>query len=127
MILEAFLMVPAREIPDYEIPAVYAEYERCVAERESNDRVNAVNPSGKYRGIYQFNDALADGTTWHIKDWVSTWHPKPKKYLAALRDKPMNKWPREVQEAAFVAVLDGHDKDKRWAGKFHFAGGRWSC
>lgn len=127
MILEAFLMAPAREIPDFEVPAVYAEYERCVAERESNDRVNAVNPTGKYRGIYQFNDALADGTTWHIVDWLKTWHPKPRKYAAALREQPMNKWPREVQEAAFVAVLDGHDKNQRWAGKSHFANGRWSC
>jgi len=125
--IELFLMSPTGDIPKYEVPAVYREYEACVAERESNSRPRAVNPTGKYRGMYQFNDALADGTTWHIIDWLDTWHPKPKKYAAALRDIPMNKWPAEVQTAAFVAVLDGHDADRRWAGKSHFAGGRWHC
>jgi len=124
--IEALLLTTA-DIPEYKVPAVYQEYESCVAERESNGRPNAVNPTGKYRGMYQFNDALADGTTYHIIDWLGTWHDKPKKYAAALREIPMNKWPEEVQTAAFVAVLDGHDADRRWAGKFHFAGGRWTC
>lgn len=125
--IEALLLINSMDIPEYEVPAVYREYEACVAERESNARPNAVNPTGKYRGMYQFNDALADGTTYHIIDWLDTWHPKPKKYAAALREVPMNKWPEEVQTAAFVAVLDGHDADRRWAGKSHFAGGRWTC
>lgn len=125
--IEIFLMSAAADIPEYKVPAVYREYEACVAERESNGRPDAVNPSGKYRGMYQFNDQLKRGTTFHIIDWLDTWHPKPKKYAARLRDIPMNKWPEEVQTAAFVAVLDGHDADRRWAGKFHFKGGRWSC
>ena len=112
---------------DYTIPEHYQEYAECVADRESSGSPHAVNPSGKYRGKYQFNDALADGTTYHIKAWVKSWHPKPKKYLAALRDKPMNKWPEAVQDAAFVAVLDGHDAKERWSGMSHFAGGRWYC
>lgn len=125
--IDLLFMVQAADIPEYEVPKVYREYEACVAQRESNARPNAVNPTGKYRGMYQFNDALADGTTFHIIDWLDTWHSQPKKYAAWLRETPMNKWPEEVQTAAFVAVLDGHDADKRWAGKFHFAGGRWSC
>jgi hypothetical protein len=125
--IEALFMVPTDDIPEYKVPAVYREYERCVAERESNSRPEAVSPSGKYRGMYQFDDALADGTTYHIIDWLGTWHSHPKQYAAALRDTPMNKWPRQVQTAAFVAVLDGHDKDVRWYGKDHFRGGRWTC
>lgn len=129
--IEAMVMVAALQhannIPEYPVPEVYQEYEACVAKRESNGRPNAVNPTGKYRGMYQFNDALADGTTYHIIDWLGTWHSKPKKYAAKLRETPMNKWPEEVQTAAFVAVLDGHDADERWAGKSHFAGGRWHC
>jgi hypothetical protein len=125
--IEALLMVAATKIPDYPVPHVYQQYEACVAERESNGRPEAVNPTGKYRGMYQFDKELARGTTWHIVDWLRTWHPKPKKYAAWLRKTPMNKWPEEVQTAAFIAVLDGHDKGIRWHGKKHFAGGRWSC
>lgn len=127
MIEALFMAAPTDDIPEYEVPAVYREYEACVAERESNNRPNAVNPTGKYRGMYQFDKALARGTTFHIVEWISTWHDKPKKYAAWLRRTPMNKWPEEVQTAAFVAVLDGHDKNIRWYGKSHFAGGRWTC
>lgn len=125
--IEALLLTAALQIPEYPVPAVYQRYERCVAKRESQNTPSAVNPSGKYRGMYQFNADLARGTTYHIVAWLRTWHPKPKKYAAALRRTPMDRWPRQVQTAAFVAVLDGHDKGERWAGKFHFKGGRWSC
>ena len=125
--IELLLMVPSTDIPEYEVPKVYHQYERCVAERESQSRPDAVNPTGKYRGMYQFDDELADGTTYHIVDWLRTWHPQPRKYAAWLRKAPMNLWPEEVQTAAFVAVLDGHDRDIKWYGKKHFAGGRWSC
>lgn len=126
--IEALLMLaPQDEIPEYPVPAVYQEYEQCVAKRESEFTPTAVNLTGKYRGMYQFNKHLASGTTYHIVDWLETWHPKPKQYAKWLRQTPMNKWPEEVQTAAFVAVLDGHDKDERWAGKSHFKGGRWTC
>lgn len=125
--IELFITIPANDIPEYKVPAVYREFEACVAERESNSRPEAVSPTGKYRGMYQFDDALADGSTYHILDWLGTWHSSPKKYAASLRDTPMNKWPRQVQTAAFIAVLDGHDKEIRWHGKKHFKGGRWSC
>jgi len=125
--IAALFMVPSTDIPKYEIPAVYREYERCVATRESNSRPEAVSPSGKYRGMYQFDEPLKDGTTYHIVDWLATWHPQPRKYAAVLRDTPMNQWPREVQTAAFIAVLNGHDKQVRWYGRKHFDFGRWSC
>lgn len=125
--IELLFMERDLGIPDYQVPKVYESYERCVALRESNDQPWAVNPSGKYRGLYQFDDELADGSTYHIVDWIATWHEHPRKYAKKLRATPMNEWPREVQTAAFIAVLDGHDKGERWAGVSHFAGGRWSC
>lgn len=125
--IELLLMVPNADIPEYNVPKVYEVYERCVAERESNGRPDAVNPSGKYRGMYQFDEELKDGTTYHIIEWLGTWHSQPRKYAAWLRKTPMNLWPAEVQTAAFVAVLDGHDKDKKWYGRKHFKGGRWTC
>lgn len=129
--IEALILVASMQhvnkIPEYPVPAVYQEYEECVAVRESNRRPDAINPTGKYRGMYQFDEALADGSTYHIIGWLSSWHSKPKQYAAALRDTPMNKWPAEVQTAAFISVLDGHGQKVRWSGKKHFAGGRWTC
>jgi hypothetical protein len=125
--IELFLTIPAPEPPEYKVPAVYREYEDCIARRESNRRPEAVSPSGKYRGMYQFDDALADGSTWHILDWLGTWHPQPKKYANELRHLPMNKWPEQVQTAAFVAVLDGHDKDVIWSGQKHWSFGTRGC
>ena len=125
--IELFITIPAAAIPEYKVPAVYREFEACVAERESNSRPEAVSPTGKYRGMYQFDEPLKDGTTYHIVDWLATWHPQPRKYAAVLRDTPMNQWPREVQTAAFVAVLNGHDKGVTWYGRKHFNFGRWSC
>ena len=127
MMIELLFMVRSVDVPEYEVPKVYQRYERCVAERESNDSPHAVSPTGKYRGMYQFDRPLARGTTYHIVDWLRTWHPTPRKYAAKLRRTPMNLWPAPVQTAAFVAVLDGHDKGIRWYGKSHFAGGRWTC
>jgi len=77
--------------------------------------------------MYQFDEELKDGTTYHIIEWLGTWHSKPRKYAAWLRETPMNLWPEEVQTAAFVAVLDGHDVGERWYGRKHFKGGRWTC
>jgi hypothetical protein len=129
--IEAIVLVAAMQhgnkIPTYPVPSAYVEYEKCVAVRESNRRSDAVNPTGKYRGMYQFDAELAAGTTYHIVDWLATWHSKPKKYAAELRKTPMDKWPAQVQTAAFVSVLNGHDKKVRWSGKKHFAGGRWHC
>lgn len=125
--IEALLFIGMTDIPDYPVPAVYRQYERCVAKRESEFTPTAVNPSGKYRGMYQFDKELARSTTYHIVDWLDTWHSRPREYAAWLRDTPMNLWPEQVQTAAFVAVLDGHDKEQRWAGRKHFKGGRWAC
>jgi hypothetical protein len=120
-------MAPSIEPPRYEVPAVYQTYERCVAHRESNDLSTVVSSTGKYRGLYQMNDALADSTTYHIMGWIKSWHPNPRQYGKWLRITPVNQWPRAVQTAAFVAILDGHDKKQTWSGKKHFAGGRWAC
>jgi len=125
--IELLLLIHSADIPEYPVPAVYSEYEQCVAKRESEFTPTAVNPTGKYRGMYQFDHALAAGSTFHIVDWLSTWHSQPKRYAKALRSTPMNKWPSEVQTAAFVVTLDGHGKEQRWSGKKHFNGGRWHC
>ena len=120
--------VPSR----YDIPTRYVIYERCVRERESNGRWDAVNPTGKYLGAYQFNQDLANGATYHmLEDIIEYSKAKNKKQARViarkLRRTPMNEWPAWAQTSAFVQTLDGHDAEQPWSGKFHWAGGRWTC
>lgn len=110
--------------PVYTPPPEQVSYGLCVAERESNGRPEAVNPTGKYRGKYQFSEELKDGATWMMLDWIRTWHPRPLKYAAYLRATPMNEWPERVQDAAFFETLN-HEGE--WSGRAHWAGGRWKC
>ena len=112
------------EPPAYNPPSGQLEYAACVSIRESNGDPRAVSPTGKYRGRYQFSEALKDGATWMMLDWLETWHPHPKKYAAYLRSIPMNKWPARVQDAAFFETLNN---DGLWSGRAHWAGGRWPC
>jgi len=112
------------EPPAYTPPKGQVSYALCVAERESNGRPEAVNPTGKYRGKYQFNEELKDGATWMMLDWIKGWHPRPLIYARWLRATPMNEWPENVQDAAFYETLNHEGK---WSGKEHWAGGRWKC
>lgn len=118
--IASIMMLPSKHIPEYEVPKVYHAFERCVSWRESRRQPDAVNPTGKYRGMYQMDHAIASGATHWIVDWLGTWHSKPKKYAAQLRATPVDKWPRQVQTAAFVVTLDGHGERKRWSGADHW-------
>lgn len=110
--------------PEYKPPKDQVQFAQCVAKRESGHSPYAVSRYGTYKGKYQFNDALADGSTWMMLDWIETWHPKPRKYAEYLRALPMNKWPEQVQDAAFFETLNYNSK---WSGKDHWAGGNWNC
>lgn len=121
MLLAFHLVKP----PDFDVPVGQRAYTRCVARRESNGRPGAVNPSGKYRGKYQFDSALARGSTWHIMPWLREWHPRPRAYASWLRGLPMNRWPENVQDAAFILTLNY--RGVAWSGQKHWNGGRWSC
>lgn len=118
--MSAVMMLPRTDIPEYQVPKVYQAFEKCVSWRESRRKPDAVNPTGKYRGMYQMDHAIASGATHWIVDWLGTWHRTPKKYAAALRATPVNKWPRQVQTAVFVVTLNGHDKNERWSGAAHW-------
>lgn len=121
MMTAALMVTPmAHSAPDYDVPRVYEKYEQCVSHRESRHTPTAVNPTGKYRGLYQMDHALASGATHWIMGWLSTWHPKPKAYAAWLRATPVNKWPASVQTAAFVVTLSGHGARDKWSGADHW-------
>lgn len=112
------------EIPTYVPPSGQASYAACVAIRESQGNPRAVNPTGKYRGRYQFSEELKDGATWMMLDWLKTWHPHPRIFAMQLRELPMNKWPAKLQDAAFYETLNN---DGLWSGKRHWANGRYAC
>jgi hypothetical protein len=98
----------------------------CIVKRESEGHYDVVNPSGAYRGAYQVSAALARGATWMmLKEHKKLMGEKAaKKVLSDLRAKPMNKWPRYWQDAAFHTIIN---YDGTLSGAAHWAGGRWHC
>ncbi|MHB1066780.1 MAG: hypothetical protein ACYC2Z_05045 [Candidatus Nanopelagicales bacterium] len=99
---------------------------RCIAKRESEGYYDVVSPSGSYFGAYQVSRDLARGATWMmLKEHKRLMGARvAKRVLADLRAKPMNRWPRYWQDAAFFTVLNW--KGPR-SGAAHWAGGRWRC
>lgn len=110
--------------PTYPVPVDQARYVECIAERESHSNPRSTNRANGYFGMFQFNDALTDGATWMMLDWLKTWHPHPRRFAAYLRTVEMHKWPRNLQIAAMLETLNHRGK---WSGAHHWAGGRYSC
>ncbi|MDP1879275.1 MAG: hypothetical protein Q8M17_17135 [Actinomycetota bacterium] len=99
---------------------------RCIADRESEGHYDVVSPSGSYFGAYQVSRDLARGATWMmLKEHKRLMGARAaKRVLADLRAKPMNRWPRYWQDAAFFTVLNWEGPR---SGAAHWAGGRWRC
>jgi|688.fasta_scaffold426084_2 hypothetical protein len=98
----------------------------CVLRRESNGHWFSTNKSGGYRGAFQFNDALARGSTWMITPELQHLFGKKtgREIAARLRATPMNRWAPFYQHMAFATVLNW-ERDER--GAKHWAGGRFAC
>lgn len=118
----------------YPLPAKYVTYEECVRIRESNGHWRSRNPSRKYLGAYQMTQELANGATyWMVKRgdiarYLGTGNlKKQREFAELLRFSSVHTWDPWLQTAAFRRTLDGHAKNQAWSGKFHWAGGRWSC
>jgi hypothetical protein len=101
-------------------------YQLCVLRRESNGHWFSTNRSHGYFGAFQFNKALARGSTWMITPELKAIHGKEKgKAIAAkLRNTEMHKWKPYYQGMAFFTVLNWKGD---WSGKKHWRGGRWHC
>jgi hypothetical protein len=98
----------------------------CVVRRESEGHYDVVNPGGSYFGAYQVSRGLARGATWMmLKEHKKLMGAKAaKRVLADLRSKPMNRWPRYWQDAAFHTIINYKGT---LSGASHWAGGRWHC
>lgn len=95
-----------------------SRFMECVSFRESRNDSTAVSRTGKHRGKYQATPAMARGMAWHLLPWLKTWHADAKGYAMQLRRTPMNRWPEEMQDAAFILTL--HHNGKRWSGWRHW-------
>jgi len=89
----------------YYMPNKGEDFRRCVINRESSGRYKAANTSSSARGAYQFLDSQ-----WR-ESLVHMMRPEARKngllpQLRKLNNKPIHKWSRYWQDAAFWTVLN---------------------
>jgi len=84
---------------------------KCIMRRESRFNYKAANKSSSARGAYQFLDSQWRVSLTHM---LLPEHKDRKKEVLSLRKKPIHKWSRYWQDAAFfVAWRNGKGK-KHW-------------
>ena len=90
----------------------WEDWRRCVVWRESRDNTRAANKSSSARGLYQFLDnAWRDSLVWMLIPE----HRDRRAELEAMRAKPIHRWSRYWQDAAFWTVLNDGAGAKHWA------------
>lgn len=94
---------------------------RCIMQRESRHNYRAANPRSSARGAYQFLDSQwRDSLVWMLL-------PEHRKLglaseVKALRKKPIHKWNRYWQDAAFYTAWRHGEGKHHW-----YLGGRLGC
>ncbi len=74
---------------------------KCIMHRESRFNYKAANKSSSARGAYQFLDSQWRVSLTHM---LIPEHKDRKKEVRSLRKKPIHKWNRYWQDAAFYTV-----------------------
>jgi hypothetical protein len=96
------------------------QYRLCVVQRESGG--NYDEPSGPWRGAYQFSDSLAAGALRAMRpEFQKVYGNVGMRALDALEGTLIHTWPRFFQDAAFWTTLN------KGAGASHWSGGNWYC
>jgi hypothetical protein len=96
------------------------QYRICVIQRESGG--NYDEPSGPWRGAYQFSDSLAAGALRAMRtEIVEVYGNAGKQAIDSLEGTLIHTWPRFFQDAAFWTTFN------KGAGASHWAGGSWFC
>lgn len=92
---------------------------KCIMKRESRFNYKAANKVSSARGAYQFLD-----NSWRVPltHMLMDEHRDRKKEVKALRKKPIHKWNRYWQDAAFYTVWRHGKGAKHWYYK-----GRLGC
>lgn len=92
---------------------------KCIMQRESRHNYRAANSRSSARGAYQFLDSQ-----WRrsLTFMLMPEHADMKKEVKALRNKPIHKWNRYWQDAAFYTVWRHGEGKHHW-----YLGGRLGC
>lgn len=114
MILESLLagvLLSAPTVQAGQIPAAWQPFARCVAQRESNGRLNARNPRSTAQGRWQFLDQawrVDGGIEWIVSRQLRkvgmAWKDRAG-WVRRLDATPIYRWPGWAQDAAFVGVV----------------------
>jgi len=84
---------------------------KCIMKRESRFDYRAANKSSSARGAYQFLDSQWRVSLTHM---LMPEHKDRKKEVKALRKKPIHKWNRYWQDAAFYVAWQHGKGAKHW-------------
>jgi hypothetical protein len=94
-----------------QIPTAWQPFARCVAQRESNGRLNARNPRSSAQGRWQFLDQawrVDGGIEWIVSRQLRkvgmAWKDRAG-WVRRLDATPIYRWPSWAQDAAFVGVV----------------------
>jgi hypothetical protein len=102
---------PSQYVGKFHSPK-WESWRACVVWRESRDNPKATNPNSSAAGTYQFLDRAWRSSLTHM---ILPEHRDRRAEVIALRDKPINKWSRYWQDAAFWTVLRFGAGVKHWA------------
>lgn len=90
---------------------------KCIMKRESRFNYRAANKSSSARGAYQFLDSQwRESLVWMLLPE----HKDRKRELKTIANKPIHKWSRYWQDAAFYTVWRHGEGKHHW----HYPGSR---
>lgn len=84
---------------------------KCIMNRESRFNYKAANKSSTARGAYQFLDSQWRESLTHM---LMPEHKDHREEVKALRDKPIHKWSRYWQDAAFYTAWRHGEGKHHW-------------
>lgn len=84
---------------------------KCIMKRESRFNYKAANKSSTARGAYQFLDSQWRESLTHM---LMPEHKDQRAEVKALRDKPIHKWSRYWQDAAFYTAWRHGEGKHHW-------------
>lgn len=89
---------------------------KCIMRRESHYNYKAANKSSSARGAYQFLDSQWRESLTHM---LMPEHRDRRAEVLELREKPIHKWSRYWQDAAFFVAWRHGEGRHHW----HYSGG----
>lgn len=114
----ALVLAPSSQAAD--APTSQEAFTQCVAMRESHGNPKAIGDQSSARGKYQFLRAWNHGLPFMVRDRLMHFGMKFTEADALrkhLQHTPINKWSEQLQDVAFLAVLNARGP---WSGWRHW-------